>query len=63
MPASLEAVRDEILASPNEPALRAAGETTIDKIAAEILAGVECFRQGDMLAMPQQAHLFDVVAV
>ena len=63
MPASLEAVRDEILASPNEPALRAAGDATLERIVSEILAGVERFREGEMLAMPQQAHLFDVTAV
>jgi len=63
MPATLEAVRDELLASPNETVFRAAGDAAQEIICSEILADVETFRDGEILAMPQQAHLFDVRAI
>lgn len=62
MPATVEAMRADLLATPNEPALRAAGEAAIAAIAAEILDGVAQFRDGDELAAPQEAHLFEAVA-
>ena len=54
-----ETIRKEILTSPNEQALRAAGEETLDKIVSEILLGVDHFRVDEMLVMPQQGHLFN----
>lgn len=62
MSADPTVMRDEILATPNEPALRAAGEGVIDDIVAEILEGVSHFRADETLAMPQQAHLFQATA-
>lgn len=63
MSASPEAMREEILATPNEAALLEAGEGTIDTIVSEILEGVRQYQIGQMLIMPQQAHLFQAVAV
>jgi SAM-dependent methyltransferase len=63
MSGSPEAMREELLATPNEPALLDAGENTIDTIVLEILEGVAQYRDGQMLTMPQQAHLFQAVAV
>ena len=63
MSASPEAMREEILATPNETALIEAGEDTIDTIVSEILEGVAQYQDGQMLIMPQQAHLFQAVAV
>ncbi len=62
MSASPETMRAGILASPNEPALRKAGDEVIGKIVSEILEGVARFRDGDTLKMPQQAHLFQAIA-
>jgi ubiquinone/menaquinone biosynthesis C-methylase UbiE len=62
MSATPEAMREEILATPNEPALRAAGETVVGNIVSEILQGVECYRTRETLTMPQQAHLFQATA-
>jgi ubiquinone/menaquinone biosynthesis C-methylase UbiE len=63
MPAAPEAMRKGILATPNEAALREAGEDTIDTIVSEVLEGVAHYQDGQMLIMPQQAHLFQAVAV
>ncbi len=62
MSASPGAMREELLATPNEPALRAAGDAVIDKIVDEILAAVSHFRKGQALAMPQQVLLFEASA-
>jgi hypothetical protein len=62
MSATPEAMREELLATPNEPALRAAGETVVDNIGSEILQGVECYRTGETFTMPQQAQLFQATA-
>lgn len=61
MSAAPDAMREEMLATPNEPALRAAGDAVIDTIVNEVLDGVKGYRSGDFLAMPQQAHLFDTI--
>lgn len=63
MSASPEAMREEILATPNEPALRAAGDAAIDSAVSEILAAVAHFRKGQALAMPQEALLFEASAL
>jgi len=63
MSASPEAMRGEILATPNEAALLKAGEDTIKAIVSEILTGVEQYRDGEILNMPQKAHLFRAIAV
>jgi len=63
MAASPDAMRDEILATPNEAALLEAGEDTINTIVSEILEGVEQYRDDDVLIMPQSAHLFQAVAM
>jgi len=62
MPAHQQTMVAEILATPNEQALRASGQETVSIIAAEILQGVEGFREGDTLVMPQEAHLFEATA-
>jgi ubiquinone/menaquinone biosynthesis C-methylase UbiE len=62
MPGTLEAMRIDMLASPNEAALRALGDAAIDQIVQEVLDGVEQFRSDDMLALPQEAHLFEATA-
>lgn len=62
MSASPEAMREEILATPNEVVLLEAGEDTIGTIVSEILEGVSQYQNGQMLIMPQQAHLFQAVA-
>jgi len=61
--AAPEAMRRGLLTTPNEAALLAAGEDTIDTIVSEVLDGVAKYREGQMLMMPQQAHLFQAVAV
>lgn len=61
--ASPEAMRQGLLTTPNETALLAAGEETLAKIVSEILEGVAQYQDGQMLIMPQQAHLFQAVAV
>ena len=58
LPADRETMRNEILATPNEDALRVAGDRLIDQIAEEILEGVSSFLEGNMLALPQESHLF-----
>lgn len=63
MSASPAAMREEILATPNEPALRAAGENAIDLIVSEILQGVVEYNDGQSLVMPQSAHLFQASAI
>jgi SAM-dependent methyltransferase len=63
MSASPEAMREELLATPNGPALLDAGENTIDTIVSEILEGIAQYQDGQMLTMPQQSHLFQAVAV
>ena len=63
MLASPEAMREELLATPNEPALRASGDEVIDQIVSEILEGVARFKKGETLCMPQIAHLFQATAV
>lgn len=63
MSAAPEAMLEEILATPNEPALLAAGDATLNSIVTEILEGLAHFRNGETLTMPQQAHLFDAIAV
>lgn len=54
-------MRDELLSTPNEPALRAAGEAVLDAIVSEVLEAVAAFREGERLAMPQEALLFEAV--
>lgn len=61
--AAPEAMRRGLLTTPNEAALLAAGEDTIDIIVSEVLEGVAKYREGQTLIMPQQAHLFQAVAV
>jgi len=61
--ASPEAMREEILATPNEPALRATGDEVIDQIVSEILEGVAQYKKDETLCMPQVAHLFQATAV
>jgi hypothetical protein len=63
MPASIASIRADILATPNEPALRAAGESAIESIAEEVFEGLSQFRHGDILATPQEAYLFDATAL
>ena len=63
MPADVASMREEILATPNEPALRAVGDTHLDAIVEEILAGVSQFRSQDTLVMPQTTYLFEGVAI
>jgi len=63
MSASAEAMREEILATPNEAALLESGEDTIELVVSEILEAVARYQDGQMLIMPQQAHLFQAVAV
>ncbi len=63
MLASPEAMREELLATPNEPALRAAGDEIINLIVSEILEGVAQYKKGKTLCMPQVAHLFQATAV
>jgi SAM-dependent methyltransferase len=62
LPATASAIRTGLLATPNEAALRALGNDVLDRIAAEILDGVENYREGDSLAMPQQTYLFSCTA-
>lgn len=62
MPATLQAMRSDLLASPNEASLLALGDAGIEEIVQEILDGLEHFRRDDMLALPQEAHLFDATA-
>ncbi|MFT7595475.1 MAG: ubiquinone/menaquinone biosynthesis C-methylase UbiE [Paracoccaceae bacterium] len=62
MSASPEAMREEILATPNEPALRAAGDEVINRIVSEISEGVAQYKEGQKLCMPQTAHLFQARA-
>ncbi|TPW26199.1 methyltransferase domain-containing protein [Martelella alba] len=62
MPADQETMVAEILATPNEAALRASGQDSVELIASEILKGAEVFRQGETLVMPQEAHLFVAIA-
>ena len=62
LPADPETMRAELLSTPNEPVLRAAGDKVIDAIVSKILEGVAHFREGDMLVMPQEAHLFDATS-
>lgn len=62
MSASPHTMREELLATPNEPAIRAAGEAVMDTVIAEILEGVSHYRSGENLAMPQQALLFRATA-
>jgi SAM-dependent methyltransferase len=61
MPATYASIRADILATPNEPALRAAGESAIESIVQEVFEGVSHFSDGEMLAMPQEAYLFDAI--
>lgn len=60
--ASPSVMRDELLSTPNEPALRAAGEDAMEDIVSEILVAVAQYRKGELLVMPQEALLFDAVA-
>ncbi len=55
-------MRDELLSTPNEEALREAGEAVIEVIVNEILDGVAQYQTGDVLVMPQEANLFVAVA-
>ena len=61
--ATSEAMRRGLLTTPNEAALLASGEETINIIVSEILEGVAQYQDGEMLIMPQQAHLFQAIAV
>lgn len=54
-------MRDELLSTPNEGALRAAGDEAIDVIVSDILVAVEQFRDGEFLVMPQEALMFKAV--
>jgi ubiquinone/menaquinone biosynthesis C-methylase UbiE len=63
LPATPDAMRRGLLTTPNEAALLAVGEDTIDIIVSEILEGVSQYQDGQMLIMPQKAHLFQAVAV
>ena len=56
--ADFATMRDELLSTPNEGALRDAGDAVIEKIVTEILDGVSDFRRNDVLVMPQEANLF-----
>jgi ubiquinone/menaquinone biosynthesis C-methylase UbiE len=58
MSASFDAMKEEILATPNEPVLRSLTEKKLSVVVSEILDGVQKYKQGDELAMPQLAHLF-----
>lgn len=60
--ADVATLRAELLSTPNEAVLRAAGAEVIDDLDARILARVDMFRQGDVLVMPQEAHLFQASA-
>lgn len=62
MPATLAAMRADMLTSPIEAALRALGDDAIDEIVQEVMDTAERFRTGDMLALPQEAHLFEATA-
>jgi SAM-dependent methyltransferase len=62
MSASPEAMREELLATPNEPALRAAGDEVLGRIVSEVVEGVAQYKEGQMLCMPQTAHLFQAKA-
>ena len=57
-----QAMRDELLSTPNEKALRATGEEATNVVASEILKAVTHFRDGEFLIMPQKALLFEAVA-
>jgi hypothetical protein len=52
MPATHASIREGMLATPNEPALRDAGARTIGSIAKEALESMSQFGDGDMLTMP-----------
>lgn len=63
VPATAEAIRAELLATPNEAALKIAGEEVIGWMAGEILSELESYEQDGTLRMPQPAHLFQAVAI
>ena len=62
IPASREAIRAELLATPNEAALRALGETALAALCDAILRDLERWRTDDRLALPQAASLFVAAA-
>ena len=55
------AIREEILATPYEMALRKKGNDTIDAIVDDVDIALERYRDGDNLIVPQEAHLFQAV--
>jgi len=62
LPADFRTMRDELLSTPNEDALREAGDAVIETIVAEVLGGVAQYRSNDVLVMPQEANLFVATA-
>ena len=62
MSGSPQTMRDELLSTPNEEALRGLPDGELDVIVSEVLDGVSRFREGDLLVMPQRAHLFECLA-
>ena len=62
MPATLAAIRADILATPNEPELRAAGVCVIESVVQEVFEGVSHFIDGGMFRTPQETYLFEAVA-
>ncbi|KUJ85631.1 hypothetical protein AVO45_01165 [Ruegeria marisrubri] len=63
LPATAEAIRAELLATPNEAALKIAGEEVIGWMAGEILSELAPYEQDGTLKIPQPAHLFQAVAI
>lgn len=55
------AIREEILASPYEAALREKGEQTIFDVARDVLTALEEYREEGILMVPQEATLFQAV--
>lgn len=62
LPADFKTMRDELLSTPNEGALRDAGDSVIETIVTEVLDGVVQYRSSDVLVMPQEANLFVATA-
>lgn len=59
MSASINAMEEELLATPNEPVLRSLPEEKFSLVVTEILHGVQKYKQEDELAMPQLSYLFN----
>lgn len=51
-------LREELLASPFEPELRANGEATIEAVIADVAAALASYRAGAGVVVPQESHLF-----